>query len=272
MYQPNSECIGFCNWLLNLSKQKLSGPQRSLINVVYNAAITVTPVSDQEWYNFNLFTPWRNKYYLVFKDYATFIAPSLANGNIVGFNLDGNSNDTVGTNNGSDTNIIYGPAYGKIDQGALFDGSTSRIDITPFDSTLSYTIAFWCMPAASVQPLGAIISNGAAGTGIYYEPSSQRVLYFNGSAHYAPTVLSTTSMNSVVATCELGLMSIYVNGSLSVSGINAPTPITIASIGGAVSVFYFSGALDIVNVWDVPLSPQDAALFWNGGSGIQGPF
>ena len=43
--------------------------------------------------------------------------------------LNGNSNDSSGNaNNGSDTNITYSLANGKLGQGAGFNGSSSLID------------------------------------------------------------------------------------------------------------------------------------------------
>ena len=57
--------------------------------------------------------------------------------------LDGNSNDSVGSNNGSDTNITYGTSYGKINQGALFNGTSSKI-LTNYQPTYAdTTIAGW---------------------------------------------------------------------------------------------------------------------------------
>ncbi len=69
MVQPNIAAIGFCDWMLNISNQKLSGPQRLIVQKVYDAAVNVYPIEDQVWYNFNLFSAWRNKYYMVYRDY-----------------------------------------------------------------------------------------------------------------------------------------------------------------------------------------------------------
>lgn len=64
------------------------------------------------------------------------------------YHLDGNSNDaTSNANNGTDTNITYGAANGKFGQGALFNGTTSKIDINSITTTLATsttgTISFW---------------------------------------------------------------------------------------------------------------------------------
>ncbi len=43
------------------------------------------------------------------------------------YRFEGNSNDTKGGHNGSDTNMAYGSSYGKFGQGALFNGNSSNI-------------------------------------------------------------------------------------------------------------------------------------------------
>lgn len=50
------------------------------------------------------------------------------------WHLNGNSTDSSGNgNNGTDTDITYGLAYGKLGQGALFDGDSSKIVLTDAD-------------------------------------------------------------------------------------------------------------------------------------------
>jgi len=57
--------------------------------------------------------------------------------------FNGNSNDASGNNNnGTDTDIAYSQANGRLNQGARFNGSTSVIQ-TPFISMTSGTISLW---------------------------------------------------------------------------------------------------------------------------------
>lgn len=67
--------------------------------------------------------------------------------NLVGYwRLEGNSNDSKGSNNGSDTAIIYGTAYGKYGQGALFNGSSSKITLGSLiqkTSNTDFSFTFW---------------------------------------------------------------------------------------------------------------------------------
>lgn len=63
-YVPNYACGDFCDWLLNLSWQRLTGTQTALITTVYNASQAQTTITDQEWKDFNMVTSWRYQYYL----------------------------------------------------------------------------------------------------------------------------------------------------------------------------------------------------------------
>jgi len=63
--------------------------------------------------------------------------------------FEGNSNDTKGAHNGTDTNITYGTEYGRFNQGALFNGSTSKI-VTANNSGISgnavFSFSIWVKP------------------------------------------------------------------------------------------------------------------------------
>ena len=51
--------------------------------------------------------------------------------------MEGNSNDSKGTNNGSDTSVTYGTQYGIFGQGASFNGSSSGINLGSPSSLIS---------------------------------------------------------------------------------------------------------------------------------------
>lgn len=68
MVYPNDLALSFCDWLLNVSWQKLSGPQKIIVQAVQTAAGSQSSVSDQTWTNFNLFTSWRYPFFRVYYD------------------------------------------------------------------------------------------------------------------------------------------------------------------------------------------------------------
>lgn len=61
------------------------------------------------------------------------------------YRLEGNSNDSKGSNNGSDLDITYSSANGKFNQGAGFNGSSSHINIGDQIAIASggITISYW---------------------------------------------------------------------------------------------------------------------------------
>ncbi len=70
------------------------------------------------------------------------------------WNLNANSNDSVGTHNGSDTAITY--QAGKISNGALFNGTSSKITFTDHANlkpTGNFTFGGWIKPAGTVDRL-----------------------------------------------------------------------------------------------------------------------
>lgn len=71
-YAPNYDCANFCYWMLNLSWQRLTGPQTVLVNTVYTAALAQTTVTDQQWKDFTMISAWRSKYYESWGKYASY--------------------------------------------------------------------------------------------------------------------------------------------------------------------------------------------------------
>jgi len=58
--------------------------------------------------------------------------------------FEGNSNDSKGSNNGSDTGITYGSGHGMFGQGASFPNSNSAINIAaPFLGNSHFTMNVW---------------------------------------------------------------------------------------------------------------------------------
>lgn len=62
------------------------------------------------------------------------------------YRFEGNANATIGGINGTSTSVTYGTDYGKFNQGASFNGSTSKIvlaDNAIFKPTTAYSISMW---------------------------------------------------------------------------------------------------------------------------------
>ncbi|MEZ2146365.1 LamG-like jellyroll fold domain-containing protein [Bradyrhizobium sp. DN5] len=64
--------------------------------------------------------------------------------------LDGNSQDSAGTNNGSNTNINYSTNQGVVNQGAAFNGTSSHIDIAgPLSGMVNTSVSAWIKTSAA---------------------------------------------------------------------------------------------------------------------------
>ncbi len=75
------------------------------------------------------------------------------------YRLEGNSNDSKGSNNGTDTSITYSTSYGKYGQGASLNGSSSKITLpsaSALEPTGSFTVAGWVNPTNGAADCGFI--------------------------------------------------------------------------------------------------------------------
>jgi len=68
---PNASCLGFCDWMLNVSWQTLTPSRLNLIQSIYTAALNGTSVSDQDYNNFIQVSSWREPYYLTWLSNST---------------------------------------------------------------------------------------------------------------------------------------------------------------------------------------------------------
>lgn len=75
MIYPNLECADFCNWMLNISSKRLSGPQTTLVQLIKSAALAGTSVTLVRWNNFQNFTAWRFALYQVYINNQLNLAP-----------------------------------------------------------------------------------------------------------------------------------------------------------------------------------------------------
>jgi hypothetical protein len=75
MIYPNLECADFCNWMLNISTKRLSGPQNTLVQLIQSAALAGTSVTLVQWNNFQNFTAWRFALYQVYLNNQLNLAP-----------------------------------------------------------------------------------------------------------------------------------------------------------------------------------------------------
>jgi len=191
------------------------------------------------------------------------------------YKLDGNSNDSVGSNNGTDTSVSYSSSYGKINQGANFNGSNSKILISGYNPSDNFTIQAWALYKADNSTI-----IGSNKTFLYFR-SDNKLEFPYTSSGTSPQVISDSSVSynnwyHVVVTISSNTIKLYINNVLKsnvsytgslVSGDNT------GYIGTRdVSATWFNGYIDELGIWSRALSPTEVTALYNSGAGLQYPF
>ena len=207
---------------------------------------------------------------------------TLLDGLISYYTLDGNSNDSIGNNDGIDTNITYNNSYGKINQGALFDG-TSNINTGYSLPLTNISMGFWANENAANT--GRIFGAENSGSGVnglaVYFPSTTtpRLVMRNNNINYDMSwgTITTGSWNYYVITISsISGTSLYLNGVLinsNNSAVSYGSANVLLHFGSSGDVnLNFKGFIDEIGIWSRVLSPIEVATLYNAGSGLQYSF
>jgi Concanavalin A-like lectin/glucanases superfamily len=205
--------------------------------------------------------------------------------------LDGNSNDAVGVNHGSDMNIAYSVANGKINEGAAFDGETSGISLNPLlCGPVNLSASAWVKSTSSTTPSQWIVGqrNSGAMNGqwrLQLDNNGRASFYSEGGGNGTPDYIhGNTSVNdgnwhNIGVSQNGNTYTFYVDGVAD----------GMATLGTAVSYDcnllgsigfnrfqdvheQFAGFLDEIGVWNVELSANDFSQIYDAGTGKQYPF
>ncbi len=193
--------------------------------------------------------------------------------------LNGNSTDSSGNgNNGTDTAITYGDAYGKFGQGALFNGTSSKITIP---ATMEYmnnnfTFSFYIKRNNASQDFPLYMRMGS--------PTSGRELYFYIQAAagykliidvpyianigYSSIAIPYDKWINIIITKSSSTWKIYLDGKLDNTMYNAATieqatgvyPLIGANISNN---WYFNGAIDEVIIENRAWTPQEVYKYYS---------
>ena len=195
--------------------------------------------------------------------------------------LDGNSQDDIGSNNGTATAITFSDANGRIKQGAGFNGSSSVIRTSTSLSFADLTFSAWIKTAFNP---GQIVANENSGAGPYvarmfvgsHKLNLALVLTGTGSLTLlsGSTTIDDGNWHFVVATRSGGTYKIYVDGNLDAqtAGSTLPTtsvPIAIGAEKYGGSLYdVINGAIDEVGIWSRALSAPEISLLYGNGNGL----
>lgn len=203
--------------------------------------------------------------------------------------LEGNSNDSKGSNDGTDTNMTYGLAYGKYDQGGLFNGTTSkfsRADNASLSITGDLSIALW----VNIQVLPAdagfetFLSKAVSGARSYYflitnaSGTYKLVVGISGDGSTDPTEtvdwapsLDTWYHIAFVYDALAGSVDFYVNGTqqgiqqtgLPTSIFDSDTKLQVGKWPDDVN-YPFNGYMDDIVLFNRVLTAQEVAGIYDG--------
>lgn len=208
--------------------------------------------------------------------------------------LDGDSNDSKSTNNGTDTAITYSAGNGIIVQGAGLNGTTSKIvitDATSLKPSGSFSVNMWVkiLNNTGLQMLFQSYSQNTNTAGFYVDLESNGTIAFLSAKNSGTTVdvdykavlssgvVDNGSFHMVTAVYGGSNLKVYIDGSLdATSGAWANAPAYAATnyvrIGtknnsGTDGSFY-AGAIDEIGLWSKELSTTEITQLYNGGAGL----
>lgn len=272
MKQPNAACAAFCSWMLNVSEQRLSSPQRILVQLVYDAAIAVTPVTNQQWFNFNLFSAWRNPFYIVYRDYATDLPADLLTDLIASYSLDGNADSSAPAYDGVTVAGTYAPAYGLINDGIRMAVNGDRVQIPSITMSSDFTFLVWVNVTAPAVGYGPIFSNDFNDVGFYYNKATGALSFYTST--YMDSTLLLPTGNWALAGFQLsgGVLSFVLNTTVQPSVLSPTLLYPIIRMFGDSYGRFSVADFDIASAWSKVLTTVEIAAYYNGGTGIQYPF
>jgi len=208
-----------------------------------------------------------------------------------GYNLDGNSNDVLGSNNGTDTSVSY--TTGKVGNGADFNsGSPSKIVLpsSVLISSTAFSISFWFKTSTttaqllidndvfpSIRCYAIRLSETVSGKlSIYRFNTSQGFInevfhsgsgYADGNWHHGVVTFSTTNGIRIYVDNGTATTNADTTANYAASSNNTTLGQQVES-----TVAAYNGSLDMVYFWSRELTSTEVAELWNGGAGLQYPF
>jgi Concanavalin A-like lectin/glucanases superfamily len=187
------------------------------------------------------------------------------------YKLDTNSNDSVGSVNGTDTSVTYGT--GIQSGGAV--ASTSLISLGAGVALgTTWSIQAWFKPntAGGSGDYGYILGKLGGSTAAILTRNTGKLQVFNSATTTASYAMS--AWNHVVVTYTGSSVKVYLNGTLdSTHSFTIPTVTVDAFLKADVYGFSdrFDGTVDEIGLWTRVLTAGEVTDLYNFGSGIPYP-
>jgi hypothetical protein len=213
------------------------------------------------------------------------------------YKLDSNSNDSYGTNNGTDTAVSY--VSGKVGNAASFNGSTSytsiadnnNLSFTNGTNDLPFSVSFWFKMTSLT--VGFFVSKSSSGFAtnvgewnVYYNSGNMVVLFSNKTTGYlannfafTPVIgtwyhaVMTYSGNSLNSGIKLYVDSISkpfvsINSGVYTSMQNTSSNMIFGQEKAGGGSFKLNGELDEISIYNVAITQTEIDLLYNSGTGI----
>lgn len=192
--------------------------------------------------------------------------------------LDGNSKNETGYQyDGTDTDITYNASYGKIGQGALFNGTSSSILTKAMDLPVTgFTISLWAKTLINHSGFTSIIN--FTDMTIYLNTLSALGLSLKDSL--GTTLINTSSGNIndgnlhhiVIQMNGSGVATqVYLDGKVHLTGTGAAFTGNfngvIPRLAGNFTSTYFNGYIDEVAIWNRALTGEEIQQVFYAGNG-----
>lgn len=208
---------------------------------------------------------------------------ALTDGLLAYWKLDNNSNDSVGSSNGSDTSVSY--SQGKIYLGGEYNGSTSTTIISnTLASVSSLTVSMWVRPDSSLVEKKYFCRDWNGGTDWGFFLGQDATTHFSCGVKTTinwRTISDTSTylslFNSVwyhlAMTYDGTTLRLYKNGVQVSSSALSETMETTTNkelrIGCLNSTTQLVDAgIDEVGFWDRALTSVEVESLYNGGTGV----
>ena len=182
------------------------------------------------------------------------------------YEMNGNSNDTSGTYNGTDVSLIF--QGGAFDQAASFDGSNSKITLSSTISGIK-TYSFWINPNSSgnatyARRLFGDVGGTSYSNSITFDKPNSKVIYYEGTSARSSDTISNDTWSHIAFTSDGSTLKVYTNGSLSNTYTTSGFVSSINEICSTASNRQFNGLIDQVRIFDTALSASDITTLARG--------
>ncbi len=196
------------------------------------------------------------------------------------YKLDNSAEDSVGTNDGTETNIEY--KFGRFGQAAVFNGSSSYINTNyTLTSSTTFTWSAWINTSNTKntyvagdfnsagtnsahrfsvriynQVLQASVNNSAGGLGT--------TINFGTFAHYGSWAHLVVTINGTIVKGYVNGSQLGSTGTSSQSLAAGANPLTLGMYGsGGVGITPFDGSIDQVRIFSTELSSSQVSELYN---------